>query len=176
MLARNLDLHRNKPGVSRPKRYRRGDPRLIAWLRAHFHDNDIDAAAVGRVALNAPTAINSWLYGRNILQVEKMEAVLNTLGYQLEVVPMRDEPRMQPAVPIEESVTDDFIVCLEDGKKFKSMKRHLQLAFGMTPDEYRAKWKLQPDYPMIAPGYAARLSRHAREIGLGQAIGRKLSQ
>ncbi len=60
-----------------------------------------------------------------------------------------------PAVPIKRSVTDDYIVCLEDGKKLKMLKRHLMTSFGMTPEEYRAKWGLKPDYPMVAPAYAA---------------------
>jgi len=73
-----------------------------------------------------------------------------------------------PAVPIRRSVTPDYIVCLEDGKKLKMLKRHLRSTYGMTPDEYRAKWKLPADYPMVAPDYAARRSQFAREIGLGR--------
>lgn len=76
-----------------------------------------------------------------------------------------------PAVPIRKSVTDEFIVCLEDGKKFKSLKRHLQSAFAMSPDEYRTKWGLRSDYPMVAPAYAAARSALARKAGLGQKKG-----
>ncbi len=74
----------------------------------------------------------------------------------------------KPAVPIKRSVTADFIICLEDGKKFKSLKRHLRTQYDMTPEEYREKWGLAPDYPMVAPNYARARSELAKEMGLGQ--------
>ncbi|MBF0304544.1 MAG: MucR family transcriptional regulator [Alphaproteobacteria bacterium] len=74
----------------------------------------------------------------------------------------------RPAVPIRKSVTPDYIVCLEDGKKLKMLKRHLRTTYNMTPDEYRAKWGLTPDYPMVAPNYAAQRSDFAKKIGLGR--------
>ncbi len=74
----------------------------------------------------------------------------------------------QPAVPIKKSVTDDYIVCLEDGRKFKSLKRHLQSGYGLSPEQYRAKWNLARDYPMVAPAYANKRSELARRIGLGR--------
>ena len=73
-----------------------------------------------------------------------------------------------PAVNPKKSVTPDFIICLEDGKKFKSLKRHLGVHFGLTPDAYRAKWGLPADYPMVAPNYAASRSELAKSIGLGR--------
>ena len=73
-----------------------------------------------------------------------------------------------PAVPIKRSVSDDHIVCLEDGKTFKSMKRHLMTEHEMTPDAYRERWDLKPDYPMVAPAYAASRSRLAKSLGLGR--------
>ena len=73
-----------------------------------------------------------------------------------------------PAVPVKRSVTADYIVCLEDGKKLKMLKRHLMTAYGMTPEEYRAKWGLKPDYPMVAPNYAAKRQELAKKIGLGR--------
>ena len=75
--------------------------------------------------------------------------------------------RPTPAVPIKKSITPDFIVCLEDGKKLKMLKRHLKTAYNMTPEEYRERWGLSPDYPMVAPNYAKQRSRLAKEIGLG---------
>ena len=75
---------------------------------------------------------------------------------------------LTPAVPIRKSVTDDYIVCLEDGKKLKMLKRHLMTAYDMTPEEYRAKWGLKPDYPMVAPNYAAKRQELAKQIGLGR--------
>lgn len=73
-----------------------------------------------------------------------------------------------PAVPVKRSITDDYIICLEDGKKFKSLKRHLSTAYNMSPDEYRAKWGLGRDYPMVAPAYASARSNLARQMGLGR--------
>ena len=74
----------------------------------------------------------------------------------------------EPAVPVRRSITPDFIVCLEDGRKFKSLKRHLRTKYNMSPDEYRAKWGLAKDYPMVAPNYAKARSDLAKQMGLGQ--------
>ena len=82
-------------------------------------------------------------------------------------VPAPPEP-LKPAVPVKRSVTAEYIVCLEDGKKFKSLKRHLWTQYKMTPDQYRSKWNLPPDYPMVAPNYAAARSQLAKQMGLGQ--------
>src|SRR5215468_10772579 len=79
---------------------------------------------------------------------------------------------LKPAVPIRKSVTPEFLICLEDGKKLKMLKRHLRSTYNMTPDEYRAKWGLSPDYPMVAPNYAERRSAFAKKIGLGRGTGR----
>jgi predicted transcriptional regulator len=75
---------------------------------------------------------------------------------------------LKPAVPVKRSVTPEYIVCLEDGKKFKSLKRHLRTHYNMSPEEYREKWGLPPDYPMVAPNYAAARSELAKKMGLGQ--------
>lgn len=77
-------------------------------------------------------------------------------------------PPQEPAVNPKKSVTRDYIICLEDGKKFKSLKRHLKSQYDMSPDEYREKWNLSPDYPMVAPSYSERRSKLARERGLGR--------
>ena len=77
-----------------------------------------------------------------------------------------DAPK--PAVPPKRSVTPEYIVCLEDGKKFKSLKRHLRTQYGLSPEQYREKWSLGSDYPMVAPNYAAARSRLAKQMGLGQ--------
>jgi predicted transcriptional regulator len=74
-----------------------------------------------------------------------------------------------PAVPVKKSITPDYIVCLEDGKKLKMLKRYLRSRHGLSPDAYRAKWNLPADYPMVAPNYAARRSEFAKQIGLGRA-------
>ena len=78
-----------------------------------------------------------------------------------------------PAVPVKKSVTPDYIVCLEDGKKLKMLKRYLRARYGLSPDAYRAKWNLPADYPMTAPNYAARRSDFAKQIGLGRPVKKK---
>lgn len=78
------------------------------------------------------------------------------------------QEELKPSVPIKKSVTPDYIVCLEDGKKFKSLKRHLRTHYNLTPEEYRDKWGLPHDYPMVAPNYAAARSALAKKMGLGQ--------
>lgn len=83
----------------------------------------------------------------------------------------KQEERPVPAVPIKKSIHPDYLICLEDGKKLKMLKRHLKTAYNMTPDEYREKWGLGPDYPMVAENYAKQRSRLAKEIGLGRRPG-----
>src|SRR4051812_37619193 len=78
-----------------------------------------------------------------------------------------EEPKKAPAVSVKKSVQPDYIVCLEDGKRFKSLKRHLRTVYDLTPDQYRAKWGLPADYPMVAPNYAAARSELAKQFGLG---------
>ncbi|MXN65736.1 MucR family transcriptional regulator [Stappia sp. GBMRC 2046] len=95
---------------------------------------------------------------------EVHQALQRTSGSVTEPEP---EP-LKPAVPVKKSVTPDYIVCLEDGKKFKSLKRHLRTHYDMTPEEYREKWGLPADYPMVAPNYAAARSELAKKMGLGQ--------
>lgn len=75
---------------------------------------------------------------------------------------------LKPAVSVKKSITPEYIVCLEDGKKFKSLKRHLRTQYNMTPEQYREKWNLPADYPMVAPNYAAARSELAKQMGLGQ--------
>ncbi len=113
----------------------------------------------------------------NQLPAGQIPEVINTVfrslssldGTSAEVV---QEP-MKPAVPIRRSVTPDYLVCLEDGKKLKMLKRHLRTTYSMTPEEYRAKWNLPPDYPMVAPNYAKQRSDFAKQIGLGRKPGEK---
>jgi predicted transcriptional regulator len=80
---------------------------------------------------------------------------------------------LTPAVPIKRSVHNDYIVCLEDGKKLKMLKRHLRTAYGLSPEEYRQKWGLAADYPMVAPNYAAQRSAFAKKIGLGRTSSKR---
>ena len=80
---------------------------------------------------------------------------------------------LKPAVSVRKSITDDYLICLEDGKKFKSLKRHLRTHYGLSPEEYLEKWSLPADYPMVAPNYAAARSQLAKKMGLGQRGGRR---
>ena len=84
-----------------------------------------------------------------------------------QAIPVEAEP-LKPAVAVKKSITPDYIVCLEDGKQFKSLKRHLRTKYNMSPEEYRAKWNLPKDYPMVAPNYAKARSELAKQMGLGQ--------
>lgn len=81
--------------------------------------------------------------------------------------------KQRPAVPVNKSVQDEFIVCLEDGKKLKMLKRYLRSTYNLSPEDYRKKWGLASDYPMVAPSYAARRSEFAKRIGLGRGVRRK---
>jgi len=85
----------------------------------------------------------------------------------------RSPEKLKPAVPINKSINNDYIVCLEDGKKLKMLKRYLRSTYEMSPDDYRRKWGLPADYPMVAPNYAARRSEFAKRIGLGRGVRRK---
>jgi predicted transcriptional regulator len=107
----------------------------------------------------------------NTVQAEVLPGLISQVYRALANVgtPEVVEPeKPTPAVPIRKSVFPDYIVCLEDGKKLKMLKRHLQSAYNMTPDEYRARWGLPPEYPMVAPNYAEHRSTLARQIGLGR--------
>jgi predicted transcriptional regulator len=97
--------------------------------------------------------------------IRLIHATLSALAADL---PRSGLPRLAPAVPVHLSIEDDFIVCLEDGLKFKSLKRHLRARYDMTPEQYREKWGLPSDYPMVAPGYSRTRSKLARASGLGR--------
>ncbi len=116
------------------------------------------------------TEIVSSYVSNNAMSVDELPTVieqtyktLSTIGFQ-DIISL-DRP--QPAVPINRSITPDFIICLEDGKKLKMLKRHLKTAYNMTPEQYRERWGLPADYPMVAPSYAQRRSKLAKDIGLG---------
>lgn len=115
--------------------------------------------------------------GNNTIPAAQVPEVINTVFGSLSSLnggqsENAGEPP-KPAVSIRSSVRPDYIVCLEDGKKLKMLKRHLRAAYNMTPDEYRSKWGLPADYPMVAPNYAAQRSAFAKQIGLGRKKTRK---
>lgn len=122
--------------------------------------------------LRMATQIVTAYVGNNPVPADQMPDIINTVYRSLADIkggaPRQAAEPAKPAVSVRRSVTPDYIVCLEDGKKLKMLKRHLRAAYGMTPDEYRAKWNLPADYPMVAPNYAARRSDFAKRIGLGR--------
>ncbi|MEJ8404833.1 MucR family transcriptional regulator [Brevundimonas vesicularis] len=114
--------------------------------------------------------------GNNSVSAEALPALIANIHAALSGVsngPIEAEPEpKEPAVPIRKSIAPDFLICLEDGRKFKSLKRHLRTKYDMSPEEYRTKWGLPKDYPMVAPNYAKARSELAKSMGLGQG-GRK---
>ncbi|WP_448203456.1 MucR family transcriptional regulator [Azospirillum sp. sgz302134] len=137
-------------------------------LRADGPDNAL---------LRMTAEIVSAYVSKNVLPAQQIPEVINTVYSSL--TGLNSQPReiptepLKPAVPIRKSVTPEYIVCLEDGKKLKMLKRHLRSTYNMSPDEYRARWGLPPDYPMVAPNYAAQRSEFAKRIGLGRSSGRQ---
>lgn len=116
-------------------------------IRAYVSNNPVPAAELPRIIADVHAAVRG----------------LRSDGATPQLV-----EKLVPAVSVKKSVTPEFIICLEDGKQFKSLKRHLATHFGLTPDEYRTKWGLPADYPMVAPNYSAARSQMARAIGLGR--------
>ena len=98
---------------------------------------------------------------------ELIRSVHETLG-EISSNGSAEEVRPEPAVPVNKSITPDHLICLEDGRKLKMLKRYLRSRYSLSPDEYRARWNLPADYPMVAPNYAKKRSQHAKDIGLGR--------
>ena len=119
--------------------------------------------------LELTTEIVSAHVSNNTLPVHELPQLIQDVYRTLSSVggASASSERPQPAVPVKKSVTADYIICLEDGKKLKMLKRHLKTAYDMTPEEYRERWGLPRDYPMVAPNYAEHRSSLAKKIGLG---------
>ncbi|NQV55980.1 MAG: MucR family transcriptional regulator [Rhodospirillales bacterium] len=114
------------------------------------------------------TMIVSSHVGKTPSSTDDVSSLIKTVHKALSGLSSGAEPNLpEPAVPVRRSVTPDYIVCLEDGRKLKMLKRHLSTAYSMTPDEYRERWNLPADYPMVAPNYARQRSNLAKKIGLG---------
>lgn len=112
----------------------------------------------------------------NSLPNNQLTGLINGIYSSLKALdagtPEPKQEQTRPAISIKKSITPDYLICLEDGKKLKMLKRHLRSTYNMTPEEYRAKWNLSADYPMVAPNYAAQRSAFAKEIGLGRGSSR----
>ncbi len=122
--------------------------------------------------LNLTTQVVAAYVGRNDVPQVQIADLIHTVFYTLKDIaaekPAETVEPQKPAVPIKRSVFPDYVICLEDGKKLKMLKRHLRTSYNMTPDDYRAKWGLPSDYPMVCPNYAEQRSQFAKQIGLGR--------
>jgi len=131
------------------------EPDLLRWsaeiVAAYVAQNSLPANAIGDL-------------------ITQVHGALTSLGQV--AAPEPEVERRKPAVPIARSIQHDFIICLEDGKKLKMLKRYLRSRYDLSPEEYRRRWGLPPEYPMVAPAYAARRSDFAKKIGLGRGVRR----
>ncbi len=125
-------------------------------------------------SLESVSKIVSAYVSKNSLPPSELPHLIKTVHEALESPDQAALSPPEPAVPIKKSVTPDYVICLEDGKKLKMLKRHLRNAFDMSPDEYRRRWGLPSGYPMVAPEYSARRSELAKKIGLGRKAGQKI--
>ena len=126
--------------------------------------------------LDLTTNIVAAHVSHNSVSAQDLPTLIRDVYQSLATVgePKESEPeRPTPAVPIKRSITPDYLICLEDGKKLKMLKRHLKTAYDMTPEQYRERWGLAADYPMVAPNYAKQRSQLAKEIGLGTKARRR---
>ena len=132
--------------------------------------DDMDDTDQAGDLLAMTTEIVSAHVSNNTVAVGDLGQLINQVYQSLANIgstPAAPVARPQPAVSVKKSIQPDFLVCLEDGKKLKMLKRHLKTAYNMSPEAYRERWSLPPDYPMVAPNYARQRSRLAKEIGLG---------
>src|ERR671927_419598 len=134
-------------------------------------DTTESGATTGNLAELVADIVGSYV-SHNSVQVADLPKLISEVHSALQRTAnggqQTEEKTQEPPVPVRRSVQADYIVCLEDGKKFKSLKRHLRTQYNMTPEQYREKWALPVDYPMVAPNYAKARSELAKEMGLGQ--------
>jgi len=142
-----------------------------------MRDEDEVRVSVGDDALRMTADIVASFVANNKVSSDEIGELIRTVHGTLASLTAGGGERLierpKPATPINKSVQHDFIICLEDGKKLKMLKRYLRSTYNMSPDEYRKRWGLPPDYPMVAPSYAARRSEFAKKIGLGKGVRRK---
>ncbi|WP_269581432.1 MucR family transcriptional regulator [Roseibium sp. Sym1] len=130
-------------------------------------DSPVDANLIDLTA----DIVSAYVSNNTVASTDLPDLINEVYGALQKTANASSEPEpepLKPAVPVKKSVMPDYIICLEDGKKFKSLKRHLRTHYNMTPEEYREKWDLGADYPMVAPNYAAARSELAKKMGLGQ--------
>jgi predicted transcriptional regulator len=124
--------------------------------------------------LDMTTTIVAAYVGANPISTDAIPALIasvkRALNSEMDVDSDKGGDKLKPAISINKSVTDDFIICLEDGKRLKMLKRYLRSNYGLTPEDYRKRWGLPADYPMVAPNYAEKRSNFAKKIGLGRGV------
>lgn len=142
-----------------------------------MRDDDLDDLTATDETLRLTTDIVASFVTNNKIAAnelpELIRAVHRTVGALANGEEDKTQEKPKPAVPVNKSVHNDYIVCLEDGKRLKMLKRYLRSTYDMSPEDYRKRWGLPPDYPMVAPAYAARRSEFAKRIGLGRGVRRK---
>ncbi len=134
-------------------------------------DEDMKKLSTSEILHMAADIVSAYVSYNQIQAVQVpdlIKSVISTLNEQQEGGKAEVAEAPKPAVPVRRSVHPDYIICLEDGKKLKMLKRHLRSAYGLSPEDYRAKWGLGSDYPMVAPNYALQRSEFAKKIGLGR--------
>lgn len=142
-----------------------------------MNDTLESAALTADLTLQITVEVVISYVGNNKIAADLVPAFIDTIHRTIPSLnsghtDLRDE-KQRPAVPGRKSIGDDYIVCLEDGKRLKMLKRYLRATYNMSPDEYRKRWGLPADYPMVAPAYAAKRSELAKRIGLGRGVRRK---
>ena len=138
-----------------------------------------DSVSNGEILKMAVEIVSAYV-SNNGVNTTQVPELINTIYSSLHNLngstSVSETETLKPAVSVRRSINPDYIICLEDGKKLKMLKRHLRASYGITPDEYRAKWGLPADYPMVAPNYAEQRSNFAKKIGLGRKKGAKISR
>ena len=143
-----------------------GGPKIKSGPQPHVAENDV---------LRLTSQIVASFVSKNSVPASELPALIRAVSDAVSRVMSLEGGRktLHPAVPIKKSVTPDFIICLEDGKKLKMLRRHLKTAYDMSPEEYRQRWGLPSNYPMVAPNYARQRSKLAKSIGLGAMARRR---
>lgn len=139
-------------------------------------DEDKNQTNTSEIMQMAVDIVSAYVSNNTISATQVPEVINTVYASLLAIGEVGSGPAeaLNPAVPVRRSITPDYLVCLEDGKKLKMLKRHIRAVYGLSPEEYRAKWGLPADYPMVAPNYAKQRSNFAKQIGLGRKKGEKV--
>lgn len=150
--------------------------RILYEIKADMTEENTKQSSTPEMMQMAVDIVSAYV-GNNSVSAAQVPEVINTVYASLLAIGETGNgpaETLKPAVPIRRSITPDYLVCLEDGKKLKMLKRHIRAVYGLSPEEYRMKWGLPADYPMVAPNYAKQRSNFAKQIGLGRKKGEKV--